>query len=177
MLAADAKYLEATPVGTKTICVCLMRLQRILAGGRLRTCLVWLLLGGLGGCGPADLTAGDAWLRAPVPGTDKTSAYVTLENPTARGMRVISARASGVGAIEFHETVVTEGIARMRRLGGVEIPPETTVDLEPGGKHLMLFRIDNPDALPETVPIALTLRTAEGERVITVGFRVVSYLD
>ena len=49
--------------------------------------------------------------------------------------------------IEIHETIETEGahglVARMRPLAQLAIPAGETLSLRPGGKHLMLFGMDD----------------------------------
>ena len=44
----------------------------------------------------------------------------------------------------MHESSTTDGVARMRPTGPLTIAPGQTVELAPGGKHLMLFDFD-PD--------------------------------
>ena len=47
------------------------------------------------------------------------------------------------GKVELHETTVEDGVARMRPLDSLVVPPGETVVLERGGKHLMLMRAQN----------------------------------
>jgi copper(I)-binding protein len=47
----------------------------------------------------------------------------------------------------MHETILEDGVSRMRSLDTVEVAPGATVDFTPGGKHLMLMGIG-----PETGP-------------------------
>lgn len=49
--------------------------------------------------------------------------------------------------VEMHETTITDGISRMRRLDQVQIGSGATAVFEAGGKHLMLM-----GATPATAP-------------------------
>jgi len=44
----------------------------------------------------------------------------------------------------LHETRIENDIARMQHVEGVEIPPGETVELAPGGTHVMFMRLAGP---------------------------------
>jgi periplasmic copper chaperone A len=111
------------------------------------------------------LSFAEARVRQPIPGQDKTVAYFTVSNQGGRPVSLVAARAEGVGAIEIHTTLRDGDMVRMRRLREVSVAPGETVVFEPGGRHLMLFRVTE---LPETLQVELD--TAAGETLI-VPFR------
>ena len=43
-------------------------------------------------------------------------------------------------AVEIHESMLEDGVARMRRISELVIPAHATVTLQSGGLHLMLMR-------------------------------------
>jgi periplasmic copper chaperone A len=56
---------------------------------------------------------------------------------------------------------------RMRPLdGGLEIAPGATVEMRPGGLHIMFIGVAEPFAAGEAVPVRLVFRSA-GERDVT----------
>jgi copper(I)-binding protein len=112
----------------------------------------------------ARLAFTEARVRQPIPGQDKTVAYFTVSNQGSRPVSLVAARAEGVGAIELHTTVRDGDMVRMRRLREVSVAPGESVVFEPGGRHLMLFRVTE---LPPTLLVELD--TAEGE-TLTVPF-------
>ena len=87
-------------------------------------------------------TAQQAVIRMPVPGMAKSVGYVELLNQTQTDLRLVAARSELIGAIEFHETREQDGLMRMRRLSELVVPAGGAVKLQPGGKHLMLFRME-----------------------------------
>ena len=88
----------------------------------------------------AEVTFGDAWIRAPVPGQAVTAGYCDIANIGSQPAVVVGFSSSV--RVEMHETVDDGTMARMRPLNSLIIAPKSTVSLVPGGKHLMLFGLD-----------------------------------
>lgn len=83
------------------------------------------------------------WSRATPAGAPVSAGYLTIHNKGAGQDRLVSASFDGAGAAEIHETTEENGIARMRRVEpGLVIAPGATVELRPGGYHLMLMRLE-----------------------------------
>jgi periplasmic copper chaperone A len=59
------------------------------------------------------------------------------------------------GAAEIHRSLIEEGRHRMLRGQQIEIAPEQTTALAPGGLHLMLFRPSRQLAPGESTQITL----------------------
>ena len=85
------------------------------------------------------LTAYDAWIREAPPGSDTTAAYMALENAGDEDVTLVHVGSPDFGRVEIHQTVTEDGRTRMEKLDGLEIPAESSVELAPGGKHLMLL--------------------------------------
>src|SRR5690606_23309406 len=70
---------------------------------------------------------------------------------------LISVSAEGVGMAQIHETTVDENdMASMQEIAdGILIPAGETVDLMPGGLHIMLMQLENDLVEGETVAITL----------------------
>lgn len=116
----------------------------------------------------APLTADSVDVRLPRPGTNMGVAYLTIENSTAEVITITSVSSPQFDAVEMHETVVAEGVSRMRKLDSITIPAKGSLAFERGGKHLMLMRpkpqLDNVllTFYADTAPI-LTLSVASSE--------------
>lgn len=68
-----------------------------------------------------------------------------ITNKGATPDRLIGGSAPIAGRLEIHASALDHGVMRMRRLSdGIEILPGETVELEPGGKHLMLADLVAP---------------------------------
>ena len=103
----------------------------------------------------------DAWVRTSVQGQKATGAFMKL---TARdGARLVSASSPVAGVTEVHEMKMEGDVMKMRALaGGLELPAGKTVELKPGGYHVMLM--DLKTALPKesTIPLTLVFKDAKG---------------
>jgi len=134
----------------------------ITLGPTLRALLVTVSLF-TGGCadGPAiPLEVSDARIRTVIPGQDVTAAYVTLTNRTSTAFVISAVDSVHARAIEIHAVERAGDSVRMRRLTELAVEPGATVRLEPGGIHLMVFGVNDPDA-----PFGATLVGADGARV------------
>ena len=102
----------------------------------------------------------DAWVRTTVPGQRGTGAFMKI---TAKeGTRLVGASSPVAGVTEVHEMKMEADVMRMRALPGLELPAGKTVELKPGGLHVMLM--DLKSALPKdsTVPLTLLFKDAKG---------------
>lgn len=80
------------------------------------------------------------WVRAAPPGAMMMAGYATLTNSCAKALVVASATAGDFGDISIHETVIENGVSRMRPLPHLLVPAKGQVVLAPGGGHLMLMQ-------------------------------------
>jgi copper(I)-binding protein len=113
--------------------------------------------------GVAPVAVSDAWIRPSVPGQRSTGAYARFT--AGAGARLVGGEAIGVGSVEVHEMRLDGNVMRMRELAeGLELPPGDPVQLEPGGRHLMLSGLDRPLLAGTRVPLRLRFVDAEGRR-------------
>ncbi len=106
------------------------------------------------------VTVEGAWVRPTVPGQKGTGAFMRI---TAKeGMKLVGAASPAAGVTEVHEMKMEGNVMRMRAITALDLPAGQTVELKPGGYHVMLM--DLKAALPKdtTVPITLMLRDARG---------------
>jgi iron complex outermembrane receptor protein len=112
-----------------------------------------------------DYTAGrifiaHPWSRPTAPGIPMGVAYLSLENRGTAEDVLTGASTPAAARVEFHQTTLTEGIARMRPLTEVVLPPGKTVKVEPGGVHMMLVELRHPLEAGTQVPLTLVFRDA-----------------
>ena len=102
----------------------------------------------------------DAWVRTTVPGQKATGAFMKI---TAKeGTRLVGASTPAAGVAEVHEMKMDGDVMKMRAVPALELPAGKTVELKPGGFHVMLM--DLKAALPQdsTVPLTLLFKDAKG---------------
>jgi uncharacterized protein YcnI len=124
---------------------------------------------------PAVITAGSLsiqapWLRATPGGAKVAGGYVRVTNNGKEPDRLLDASLAVAGRGEVHRMSTENGIAKMAPVeGGLEIKPGDSVELKPGGYHLMFM--DLKAGLTEGEVVKGTLDFEKAGRV-EVSFRV-----
>jgi len=113
--------------------------------------------------GVATVDVRDAWVRPSVPGQSGTGAFMKLTAPTGGKLVGISTPAAGVA--EIHEMKMEGDTMRMRELPrGLDLPAGQTVELKPGGYHVMMMDLKQALTKGATVPVTLSFEDAKGRK-------------
>jgi len=106
------------------------------------------------------LVVGHPWARPTSAGMPMGVAYLTITNRGDTADSLIAASSVVAGAVEIHETRIVGGMAQMRPLAELVIPPGATVKIEPNGVHLMLIGLKSPLQRGASAPLTLEFRRA-----------------
>lgn len=102
----------------------------------------------------------DAWARTTVQGQKATGAFMKL---TAKeGTRLVGADSPVAGITEVHEMKMEGDIMKMRAVEAVDLPAGKTVELKPGGYHVMLMDLKTGLKQDSTIPLTLVFKDAKG---------------
>lgn len=83
--------------------------------------------------------------------------YFTVLNGLDQDVQLLSASSPAAEVVELHETVDENGVMRMMpRPEGFTVPAGGSVELKPGGKHVMLIGLAQPLNTGDTVDLLLT---------------------
>lgn len=109
-----------------------------------------------------DLEIGHPWSREAPLGAKVAGGYVTVTNNGATPDRLVGAGGEIAGKTEIHDmSVDANGVMTMRELGdGVEIPAGGSVELKPGGKHIMFMELNRVPKDGEAFKGVLTFEKA-----------------
>lgn len=107
----------------------------------------------------APLLASNVEVTAAIPGMRMSAAYLTLTNTTDTPIRISEITSEEFKSVKMHDTIIENGIAKMRPLSELTVQPNATVTLERGGKHLMLMQAD-------TVPTSVSLHFYAGPTLL-----------
>lgn len=108
-----------------------------------------------------DLRIAHPWSRATPPSAKVGGGYLRIENKVSMPDRLVSATMELAGRAEIHEMSLTDGVMRMHELpAGVAIAPGGTVELKPGGLHVMVMDLAAPLKQGERRAGALTFERA-----------------
>lgn len=105
-------------------------------------------------------------MRAMPPGQPTAAAYVAIHNPADSAVVLIGGSTPAAAVVEIHESRQEDGMWRMRKLPGLQIPAGGRVTMAPGGVHLMLFDVDRPLKEGESIPLRLEFDTGETRDVL-----------
>jgi len=106
------------------------------------------------------LRISNAFVRATPPGAKVAGAFMTIENQGRETDRLLSASSPVAGLVEIHEMAMDGGLMKMRSVKGIDVKPGATVELRPGGYHVMLEDLKQPLKQGEQVPVLLTFEKA-----------------
>lgn len=110
----------------------------------------------------AQVVVKDAWVRATVPQQKATGAFMQLS--ASRDMKLVAASSPLTPVVEVHEMAMQDNVMKMRQVPAVELPAGKTVDLKPGGYHVMLMDLKQQVKAGDTVPITLVFEGRDGKR-------------
>ena len=102
----------------------------------------------------------DAWTRPTAAGMPMGVAYFTVRNDGPKADAIVAATTPAAAHVEFHQTTLADGMARMRPLREIVVPAGGTVSVAPGGIHLMLVDLGKPLAAGARIPLVLEFRDA-----------------
>jgi copper(I)-binding protein len=102
----------------------------------------------------------DAWIRTSVQGQKATGAFMKI---TAKdGAKLVSASSPVAGVTEVHEMKMDGDVMKMRAVAALDLPAGKTVELKPGGYHVMLLDLKTALKKDSTVPLTLVFQDAKG---------------
>jgi copper(I)-binding protein len=110
------------------------------------------------------------WAKATVEGQPVAGGFMKITNSGTEADRLIAVSSNVAGMLQLHEMKVEDGVMKMAEIpGGVEIPAGQTVELKPGGLHVMFMGLKAQFKEGETVKAVLTFEKAG---TIEVEFKV-----
>ncbi len=115
------------------------------------------------------LRADGAWVRLPPMEMPMLAGFGRISNPCGDAVAVVGARSDAFADVSLHETRIVDGVSRMRAVPRLPVPARGSVELKPGGLHLMLMRPHAPLKAGESVDVVLEL---EGGATRVVRFEV-----
>jgi hypothetical protein len=92
-----------------------------------------------------------------------SAAYFTIRN--SGGADKLLSVASPAADASLHSTSMDNGVMRMRPLQELDIPAKGTVELKPGGMHVMLMGLKQPLRSGDTLELDLRFEKSGNRKV------------
>lgn len=112
-----------------------------------------------GKIGEIEISAG--FTKAMLPGQPVGGGFLTIRNGGKSDDRLVAVSSSTAGHVALHEMQMQGTVMRMRELkDGIPVPAGATVELAPGGLHMMFEQVKEPFKEGGKVPVTLTFEKA-----------------
>ena len=111
----------------------------------------------------AQVKIDEAWVRATVPQQKATGAFMKLT--AAKDTRLVAVTTPLTPKAEVHEMAMQDNVMRMRQIPAIELPAGKTVELKPGGFHLMFLDLTAQVKAGDQVPLTLIFEDRSGARL------------
>jgi copper(I)-binding protein/uncharacterized protein YcnI len=113
------------------------------------------------GAGPISITS--AWTRATA--GDTGGAFAVIANSGSEPDRLVAVKGDVAASVEIHEMTMAGDVMQMRPVDGLDIPAGGSVELKPGGFHIMLIGLRAPLVEGATIPLTFVFAKA-GEQAV-----------
>ena len=110
---------------------------------------------------------GHPFARPTNAGQQVGAGYLKLVNQGAAD-RLMSASSPAAASVEMHTMAMEGDVMKMRQVDAIDLPAGQTVELKPGGYHLMLMGLKAPLKAGDKLPLTLKFEKA-GAVLVTVN--------
>jgi copper(I)-binding protein len=105
-----------------------------------------------------------AWARPTVAGQPGGGGFLTIVGGSTAD-RLVSASSDLAQSVQLHTMSMEGSVMHMREVPAIDVPAGKTVQLSPGGYHLMFDGLKQPLTLGEHVPLTLHFEKAGDVKV------------
>ena len=111
---------------------------------------------------PADghLSVAQAWARASAGMAANGAVFLTVANHGTASDQLVGASSPVCDSAQLHTHLMADGVMQMRPVAAVDVPAGGTVELKPGGLHVMLLGLKAPLKTGESFPLTLNFAKA-----------------
>lgn len=111
-----------------------------------------------------------AWSRASAGQAPNGAAFLTITNKGSKAEKLLGASATISKTAELHTHIKEGDVMKMRAVEAIEVPAGATVELKPGGDHVMFMGLSQQLKQGESFPLTLKFAGA-GEVKVTVDIQ------
>jgi copper(I)-binding protein len=107
-------------------------------------------------------TVKDAWVRGTVAQQKASGAFMQITS--AQGGKLLSVSSPVAGVAQVHEMAMEGTTMHMRAVESLQLPAGQTIELKPGGYHVMLMDLKQQLNAGDMVPLSLVIEGKDGKR-------------
>ena len=99
------------------------------------------------------------WIAHVMQNQPTSAGYIVIVNSGDTPRTLLKAQADFAATTHLHKSFMDNNVMKMRHLTeGIEIPANSTLELSPGGFHIMFMKLKNSLKLEETYKVIFTFR-------------------
>jgi len=106
------------------------------------------------------LVVRNVWARPATQSDGLSAVYMVIENTGDQPDRLLHAHSDVAQTIELHEAKMENGVMKMQPVEGIDVPAHGSVELKPGGLHVMLIGLTRDLNPGDTVELELHFEQA-----------------
>lgn len=114
----------------------------------------------------SDLVIHNAMIPAAPPTMTVRGAFMAVENPTTKDIRITKISSPQFDSAEIHQTLLKGNVYKMIKQDVLVIPAKGKIELKHGGYHVMLFDPKNPLKAGDSVTLVLTMQGGKTQQVV-----------
>jgi len=88
----------------------------------------------------AELEISEARIKNLPPTVPVRAGYMTIHNASQMAVSIVAIRSEAFASVEIHRSVMQDGMMRMDPVHNLQIAPGASLQLAPGGLHLMMMQ-------------------------------------
>lgn len=112
-----------------------------------------------------NLIVEQGYIRANPPASASTAAYMSLDNAAETALIITDVKASVAEQVQIHQTLMNHDVMHMDHMQALEIPGNSSVELAPGGMHLMLLGVDEGMVAGKEAILTFTFQDGSQKKV------------
>jgi periplasmic copper chaperone A len=105
------------------------------------------------------------WIKQLPPVVPMRAGYVKISNPSNEDVVITAMQSDAFETVELHETTTKDGMMQMIQQDNMLIPAKGSINLKPGGKHIMLINPINPLAIGDKVNLTVTFGDSKTQKI------------
>ena len=109
----------------------------------------------------AEVLLVDPYAKATPPNAKNSAAFMKIENKGNSDIELLAASSNISKVTELHTHIEENGMKKMIQIPSIKIPANSSVELKPGGLHIMFLGIQNQ--INENSNVDLNLTFSDGK--------------
>ncbi len=105
----------------------------------------------------AELDIRNPWIKNLPPSVPLRAGYMTIHNSQTHAIVIVSIRSEAFARIEIHRSIEQDGMMSMVTMPNIRIEAGASVQLAPGGLHLMMMNPYQPTRVGDIVNATIIL--------------------